>query len=344
MAAFVGVFFALIAVFEESLSWALFDRAVATNLNRPEHENLAEGLRIYLCGTGSPMPDAARGGPCIGILAGERAFVVDAGSGGVRTLARMGFPVGDIERVWLTHLHSDHIDGLGEMMLQRWINGTHQAPVAVAGPQGTARVVEGFNTAYEIDAGYRTAHHGPGIAPPSGFGAVAEEIEPGIVSSADDTRIRAVLVNHDPVRPAFAYRIDHAGRSVLISGDTVLNDDLIETARGVDVLLHDALQPRMVSRIADVLDATGQPHLAQIMTDIQDYHASPSDAARAAESAGADHLILYHIVPPLPSRLLEPAFLRGSKGVFGGPITIARDGMLVSLPRGSDRILLSDAF
>ena len=164
-------------VFERPIAEAAFRRAVAEIVGRDRSAELPDGLHVYVCGSGSPMPDPSRAGPCLGVIAGSRAFVFDAGSGGVRNLARMGFPVGRVERVYLTHLHSDHIDGLGETMLQAWVGGARKSPLPVSGPRGTAEVVAGFNAAYRIDSGFRIAHHGPEVADPNGFGLVAREIE-----------------------------------------------------------------------------------------------------------------------------------------------------------------------
>ena len=104
------------------------------------------------------------------IVAGDRVFIVDVGSGSPRNLMRFGVMPGSVERVFITHFHSDHIDALGELMLQRWVGGTHTSPLPVHGPNGISDVVNGLNAAYAQDATYRTAHHGPDIAPPTGHG------------------------------------------------------------------------------------------------------------------------------------------------------------------------------
>lgn len=355
-------------IFQRDVAQFLFVRAVDANLGRDRSADLPDGLHVFICGAGSPMADPHRGGPCVGIVAGRRAFVIDAGSGGARSLARMGFPLGRIERVYLTHLHSDHIDGLGELLLQAWIGGSRQTPLPVTGPIGTGRVVEGFNTAYEIDAGYRLAHHGPAIANPAGFGAVAEPVDLRTSPASlrpDDTgadsngkegetwkvlyqseglRITAIPVDHAPVHPAFGYRIDYKGRSVSLSGDTVLDQRFIAASSKVDVMLHEALSPAMVRTMAGAAQARGLANIATILNDILDYHTPPEDAARAAAAAGAGRLVLYHIVPPLPSRLLDRLFQGDAAAHFEGPVEIARDGMLISLPAGSDAVSVSQLF
>ncbi|MBK6719649.1 MAG: MBL fold metallo-hydrolase [Sphingomonadales bacterium] len=100
-------------------------------------------------------------------------FLIDAGEGSARNIALMGLPLARLEGVFLTHFHSDHIDGMGPVMLMRWTGASSQLPLPVRGPTGVERVIAGFSQAYAIDYGYRTGHHGPSIAPPTGAGAIA---------------------------------------------------------------------------------------------------------------------------------------------------------------------------
>lgn len=327
-----------------------FDSALDRNVGIDQAARLGDGLHAYVCGSGSPMPDADRAGPCIAVLAGQQAFVFDAGSGSIRKLMRMGFPMERIEGAYLTHLHSDHIDGLGELLLQAWIAAGRSAPLPVHGPQGTDKVVAGFNAAYAIDSTYRVAHHGPGIAHPTGFGGTAslialpEGTDSQVVYDKDGVRITAIRVNHAPIAPAFGYRIDYKGRSIAISGDTVYSPSFTAAARGSDVMFHEALNKQMVAALGAKLGERGRKANAQIMHDIQNYHASPEDAARSAKEAGVQALVLYHLVPPLPSGLIEPLFLGDAPKLFGGTLKIGRDGMIVSLPDGGKTVIYSNAF
>lgn len=332
--------------FRKPIAERVFRSVVADTVGRDRSADLPDGLHVYLCGTGSPMPDPQRAGPCVGVLAGKRAFLFDIGSGGARRLARMGFPVGRLERIYLTHLHSDHFDGLGEILLQAWVGGTRTSPLPISGPVGVEEVVAGFNTAYRIDSGYRTAHHGAAVANPAGFGGAAEPIaaplgpagEAVVVLEDGGLRITTIRVSHGPIEPAYGYRIDYGGRSVVLSGDTVYSPSLVHAAKETDLLLHEALAPAMVKEMAVAAAAGGQANLSQVLTDIQNYHATPEDAARAAREAGAGALVFYHIVPPLPVALLYPLFLGDAGSIFEGPIVVGEDGMRLSLPSGSDAI------
>lgn len=325
-----------------------FNSALDRGAGVDQAAKLGDGLHVYVCGSGSPMPDADRAGPCLAVLAGGQAFIFDAGSGSIRKLGRMGFPMGKLQALFLTHLHSDHIDGLGEALLQGWIAGGRSAPLPVHGPEGTDKVVAGFNAAYAIDSTYRVAHHGEKVANPAGFGGTAQVIDPaaqgGMVYSGSGVTIRVFAVDHNPIKPAFGYRIDYKGRSVTISGDTNYSPNLVAAARGSDVLFHEALNKQMIAALGAKLAERGQANNAQIMTDIQNYHASPEDAARAASQAGVSALVLYHLVPPLPSKLIEPMFLGKAPEVFSGTLKISHDGMIVSLPSGGKDIKFSKAW
>lgn len=312
---------------------------------------LADGLHVYVCGSGSPMPDAHRAGPCIAVLAGKRGFIFDAGSGSVRKLGAMGFPMDRLEATFLTHLHSDHIDGLGEMMLQAWMAGGRSKPLPIHGPPGTGRVVAGLMQAYEIDRGFRIAHHGPQVARPGGFGGKARIVshdEAGktgaVVFEDNGIVIRAIAVDHAPVDHALAYRVDYLGRSVVISGDLKYSQDFARFAAGGEVILHEALNPQMVGQIGTTLARRGNWGAAKIMADIPDYHTTPEQAARVAQIAGAKALVLYHLVPAPPARLIERAFLGEAGKRFDGRLELAEDGMLISLPAHGEQIRFDQLF
>lgn len=327
------------------LAWMLFSRPISETLFRVgislvplPTEPRQEGIEVYLCGTGSPLTDPARSGPCLGVVAGGRGYVIDPGEGSARRLAEMGFPIGALESVIITHVHSDHIDGLGNILVQAWIVASRSEPLTVIGPSGVERVVAGVNEMFAVDATFRTAHHGDAIANPAGYGAEALVLEleqfpvaPSEVPSSEGVTIRAVSVSHSPVHPAMGIRFDHAGRSVSFSGDTLYDSRFVALSEGVDMMIHDAMQHWMVGVLKERAASTPNGAVAEkILTDIIDYHATPEDAAKAAQKAGAGALVLTHIAPPLPSALFYPAFLGDAPNLYDGPITVGEDGMVFS--------------
>ncbi|MGB0908307.1 MAG: MBL fold metallo-hydrolase [Maricaulaceae bacterium] len=320
-----------------------FAKLASQNIGINPIASLDDGLHVYMCGAGSPLPDPQRSGPCIGVVAGEQVFVFDAGTNGSQNLGPMGVPGPLIDEIFLTHLHSDHFDGLGQLMLSTWVGG-RKTPVQITGPIGTAQIVDGFNTAYKIDSTYRTAHHGAAVANPAGYGGTAREVDLSgggskVVHDKDGVTITAFSVSHEPVDPAFGYRIDYKDRSIAISGDTAYDTNIAAAAKDVDVLFHEALNMEMVKTLESAAKANGAKAMEKIFFDIQDYHTSPVDAAKIAKQAGASDLVLYHIVPMLPRDAMIPMFVKGADKEFDGKITVSKDGTILRLPVGSDEII-----
>jgi ribonuclease Z len=340
-------------LFSAPLSLALVKRGVAARLSADPVAELPDGLHVGLCGAGSPFPDDKRLGPCTLVLAGKRLFVFDAGSGSVRNIGKMGFNAGRIEAIFLTHFHSDHIDGLGELMMQRWVSESHTMPVPVHGPVGVDAVVAGFMQAYAQDQRYRVAHHGEAAVPAAGFGGVARPFDTGpvgrvVLLSDADLEIAAFAVDHAPVHPAVGYRIAYKGRSVVLSGDTKKTPAVQREAAGVDLLVHEALSAPLAAILQQGAHEAGKAKLQKIFTDIVDYHSSPEQAAEIARDAKVGYLLLNHIAPPLPSpfsRLgLERAFLGRAADIYGGTLRVGVDGDFISLPAQSTQVLHSRRF
>jgi len=334
--------FTALFMFQAQIGSGLFKRGVEQNIDRDSFAGLEDGLHVGLCGTGSPMANLDRAGPCNIVISGEQTFIVDVGEGASRNFTLMGFNQGDLDGLFLTHFHSDHIDGLGPMMLNHWVRGSNTVALPVYGPSGVDAIVDGFNAAYATDNTYRTAHHGEAVAPSSGGGAEArafEMSEPStIVLERGGLKVTAFSVPHGPVDPAVGYRFDYKGRSLCISGDTAKSTNLEKVCAGADLIVHEALQPALVTELQEQLTAQGDETAAKIMLDIKDYHASPEDAAESAQAAGAKMLVLSHLVPPLPMTYLYPAFLGDAESRFDGPLVVGEDGMFFTLQAGSDTI------
>jgi len=333
-------------ILQKPISMLVLERMAHRNVGRDIIAGLPDGLHVVLCGTGSPMPDPTRAGPCTAVIAGDRLFVVDAGEGSSRNLAYMGVPLGRIEALLLTHFHSDHIDGLGNFMLQRWANRMAQAPLPVMGPTGVEQVVDGFRAAYVLDFGYRVAHHSPKIMPPGGSGGKGVPFALPPVGQGDQVvvlddkglKITAFRVNHAPIEPAVGYRFDYKGRSVVISGDTKKAPSVAAVAKGADMLIHEALQPALLKVITQEFVARKADNITHILTDIINYHTTPEEAAQTATEAGVKQLVFNHIVPPLPIAYGYAAFRGDAAQFFNGPITVGEDGMLFTMPAGSSDI------
>ncbi len=327
------------------VSIRVMTKVLESNLRMDPIAELPDGLHITLCGAGGPLPDPVRSGPCVAVVAGDSLYLVDAGSGAARNLAMGRLPPARVEGVFLTHFHSDHIDGLGELGLQRWTGGSHRLPLPLYGAEGIEEIAQGLNQAYRLDAVYRTAHHGPEVVPPTGSGFRAISfLEPAagegrVVLDESGLRVTMFKVEHPPISPAVGYRFDYAGRSVVVSGDTSKSANLEFFASDVDLLVHEALSPELMGIVQHAAEAAGNQTIAKIAADVLDYHATPVEVAEIAASVEADHLLYYHVVPPMPIPGLASVFLKGVREVYSGPVTLGRDGTSLSLPAGSDEIL-----
>ncbi|MEE2691597.1 MAG: MBL fold metallo-hydrolase [Pseudomonadota bacterium] len=316
---------------------ALFDRALAGTIGADRSALFdGDGVKIFFCGTGSPLPSATRAQTCTAIFAGDKFFLVDSGSGSWENIPAAGIPGGRLGGVFLTHFHSDHIGDLSEANLASWVLG-RPAKLSVYGPAGVERVVNGHNEAFAIDALHRTAHHGEGVAPPATSGMTAVPYDgsvESVVYDADGLKVTAFPVKHDPVVPAVGYRFDYKGRSLVVSGDTAYSEELVRMSKGADVLIHEAQANHMVAKMRKAAVAAGSANTAQILADIPSYHTTPEEAARAANEAEVDWLVLTHLTPGPDNAIAERIFMRGVSKVRPGNIRVAKDRMLVVLPEG----------
>jgi ribonuclease Z len=346
---------AYVALGRPEVQAALVRAAVGRNLAKAADMRALvdqKKLRVLLCGTASPLPNRDRAGPCAAILVDGRVFMVDVGGGSWRNLSLWQIPADRLTGVFLTHFHSDHIEDLGEVNLESWGLG-RPGPLPVYGGPGVETVVAGFLMAYSQDESYRIAHHGSTLMNPDRFtmtpvtvghadGSALEEGDMTKVFDENGLVVTAIGVNHFPAKPAYGYRFDYGGRSVVISGDTKASPGLAVAAKGADVLVHEALARELISTMHDTMQASGNDRLAHILADIPTYHTAPVEAAGIANAAGAKLLVFTHLTPPLPFWLNDRAFMSGVEAVRPTGTRVGRDGLMISLPPNSTEIEIED--
>ena len=217
-------------------------------------------IEITLLGTGSPAPDPNRAGPSTLVRAGEQIFLVDCGRGVLQRLAAVGVGPSGLTALLLTHLHSDHIADLGDLIISGWItNFGPPKPLVIIGPPGTKKVVDATLVAFGSDIGYRIAHHADLTAPP-------------------DVRVHEYTEG----------LVEYHGASVVLAGDGVPCASLDELASGAGALVHTVIRKDLVALSPN-----------QRVRDILDYHSSVEEAAATAARAGVGTLILTHYVPTI---------------------------------------------
>ena len=313
----------------------VFYSAVAGAQTSPSFNANFDGLKITLCGTSSPLPAPGRAQACVAVETRDHLYIVDAGSGSAATAQLGGIPLNKMRGILLTHYHSDHISDIGDFNLNSWIAG-RPAPLQIIGPEGVDRIVEGLNITYELDRGYRVAHHGAELLNPELGVMQSRTIGEGVIVDEDGLRITAFEVSHPPIDPAFGYRLDYGGRSVVISGDSLVTDKIVKISDGADVVLHDAMALQLVQGAEAMSRGAGNTRIATVLHDIQDYHATTADLARLAAEATIGQLALYHLVPAPRNAMAIAAF----NGDLPDGALITEDGMVISLPVGSKEIVI----
>lgn len=312
----------------------VLERMASAAMSRPPDPAM-DGLRVFMCGTSSPFPARNRVQTCVAVSVGDQIYIVDAGAGSARTATLGRLPLQRLRAILLTHFHSDHIAAIGDFNLNSWVAGRPE-PLEIIGPQGVSRIVDGYNTALELDRGYRVAHHGSKLLPPSLGVMQARTVRPGTVLKNEGFTISMFSVDHSPVEPAVGYRFDYRGRSVVISGDTVVTKNLADAATGADLLLHDGMSLPIVKAMERAAVESGLTRNAKIFKDIQDYHAANVSLKQLVEETGVKQLAIYHLVPSPQNLYMERIFKRD----LPKDTILTRDGMVFELPANSREIIV----
>jgi ribonuclease BN (tRNA processing enzyme) len=259
-----------------------------------------------------------RSAPAQVVVVNGAAYVVDCGDGVARQLVLAGVPLAALRHVFVTHQHSDHNADYGNLLLLAWTAGlrTH---VDTWGPPPLAKMTELFLEANEYDIATRIADEGR--VPLAPLIAVHELTDGGVLSEDSNVRVTAAIVDHPPVVPALAYRFDSPDRSIVISGDTRMSDNLIALARGADVLVHEVyFDEAAVDRLV-----TGVGNAARLKESVMSHHTSAADAGRVAREAGVKTLVLSHLVPAEDPAITDAMWIDAARAHFDGEVVLGED-------------------
>lgn len=313
-----------------------------------------DALDLVVVGAKSPIGFDGEAQTCMAVVAGDRWYMVDVGDGCARRVGSFELPWAKYAGLLLTHFHSDHMFDLSPFRLLWVTNGVEdKAPFRVYGPPGVQRVVDGMLAMGEQDLDYRYEHHNTTLGRYPQWRdvevvefALPEQVGAGkVLVEADELTITAFEVNHRPVYPAVGYRFDYRGRSLVIGGDTIYQQNFIDTIAGADVLVADIMDRAFVEELASVQRRV-IPFLADLFDDVITYHASPEEVVQQAIEARVGAVLLTHLVPSY-SYFADRATTRER---FVRRITrlsadvarrthIAEQGMLVSLPLNGTEVI-----
>lgn len=267
-------------------------------------------MDVTLLGTGSPLPTPDRAGPATLVRAGETVLLADCGRGVVMRLAAAGvLPIG-LSAVLLTHLHSDHITDLNDVITTHWVMAPGPTPLPVYGPPGTAEVVDAVLAMLGPDQRYRLDHHADLEDPPT---VPVTEVSPGDSFTVADAQVSVHRTDHRPVTPTVGYRIERAGAVVALAGDTVPCDELDTMCAEADVYVQTVVRDDLVRLVPNAR-----------LQDILDYHSTVEQAAMTAARAGVGTLVLTHYVPP-PAAGQEHEWRELAAAHFDGSIVVGGD-------------------
>ncbi len=285
-------------------------------------------MKVTLLGTGCPVVDTKRYGPAQVIRHGDQAILVDCGSGVTQRLLAAGVPGRYLDAIFLTHLHSDHIVDLYQLIVSSWHQGRDR-PQRVYGPAGTKRYVEGLMALWKPELDLRIKHE----ARPSteALKLEVEEVAAGDSLAFGDLTVTVVEVDHQPVQQAFGFVFAAGGRRIVLSGDTCRCPALIEAARGADILVHEV----MIHREMPVIEGVRS---AETLANVASYHTLSGEVGKIAAEAGVDCLLLTHFVPPGADRA---ALLAEVAEDFTGPLVLGED--LMTLDAATAGLTFGDA-
>lgn len=273
-------------------------------------------MEIVLTGTGSPLPDANRAGPSTLVKAGDTHVLVDAGRGVVMRMAGAGGMPALLGGVLITHLHSDHVCALNDVITTHWVTTQGNGELKIFGPVGTAQFVERQLHALEPDIGYRIEHHADLTEGPK---VEVTELEPGDRFTIGNIEVETAATMHAPVRPTIGFRLTHEGSVAALVGDTIPCDGVDQLARGADAYVQTVIRRDIVETIP-----------IEMVQDILDYHSGVVDAAETAARVGAKRLVLTHMVPA-PSPDQYPEWIERAAAHFDGEVIIGDDLTVVTI-------------
>lgn len=317
----------LLAVLATQMFWV----STVTAQGSPPTPVAQDEFRVTLLGTGSPAPVMRRFGPGVLVQAGGKTLLIDCGRGTTQRLMQSGLRLGQVDALFLTHLHSDHIVGIPDLWLTGWLEANYaqrKGPFVVYGPAGTQGMMDGLAKAYDWDIKARIADQD---LKPDNIRAVVSEFKPGVIYDQGGVKVTAIEVDHgELLKPAFGFRVDYAGRSVTISGDTRFSPNLMDKAMGTDLLIH---------QVAAVREALLESPVFKV---ILSHHTRPEEAGTLFSAVKPKLAVYYHFVllgTPGISAVTEQEVVEMTRKTYSGPLLVGEDLMAFRIDKDQVRQL-----
>jgi len=284
------------------------------NINKDSSHVSVVDIKVTLLGTGTPPPLMERFGPSILVQAGSETLLFDAGRGCLQRLRQINVTYDKISALFFTHLHSDHVVGLPDLWLTGWLVSQRTKPLNVFGPTGTDEMITYLQKAFAFDIKTRIEND---KQLKEGSKLLVKEIQQGVIYEKNGVKVIAFKVDHGIIKPAFGYRIEYKGHSVVLSGDTRYSENLIKYARGTDLLIHEVvIAPDTLS------ESDPKYHIVAL-------HTTPEQAAKVFNEVKPKLAAYSHIAKPFGNT--EQEILKRTKSSYSGPLIMGEDLMIFSI-------------
>ena len=275
-------------------------------------------FKVTLLGTASPSPRPTRMGPSTLVEAGDQKLLFDAGRGVPVRLWQMKVSMGTLNALFITHYHSDHVSGIPDLWLTGWLSppfGRRTTPFLVIGPSGAKSLMENLEKAYALDIKIRIEDE---KLPPEGIAVKVEEFaKDGVIYEKNGVKVTAFEVDHGAaIKPAYGYKVEYKGRSVVISGDTRYNENVIKYGTGADLLIHEvgSARPELMSNL--------------FVQRIIGHHTTPKEAGTVFAKAQPKLAVYTHIVLLSSANVAEPTLeqvVAETRQTYAGPLEVGDD-------------------
>lgn len=297
----------------------------------PPPDVKSDDLVVTLLGTGTPGLNPDHYSAANLVQAGGLNLLIDAGRGATIRIGQAGLTVGQIDATFLTHFHSDHVSGLADVFMTGYIPvpyiGGRKEPFQLYGPEGTQKLADGILSAHEWDIKTRILDE---KVPEAATTIEAREVETGVVFDQNGVKVTAFPVHHgDNITHAVGYRVDYRDKSVLFSGDTTFDENVMTFAKDSDLVIHEVGMA--------TAKAMENPSVPRVLA----HHTSPEDVGRVFAAAQPDFAVYSHMVlmgnPPIEE------LMRRTRETYDGPLIIGRDLMrFVLSDHGTSMLILEE--
>ena len=288
----------------------------AVNIEKKTSAQSKSDFKVTLLGTGSPIISSDRYSNSTLVEVGGQKLLFDVGRGSTFRLNEIGIAPGMIDKLFITHLHHDHIMGFDDLLITGAAvpdpRGLRENPIEIWGPKGTGNWVKHTLESYQADIEVRKKVEGASL----GMEADVQEIEEGVVYKNGGVEVIAFKVDHGPMEPAFGYRINYNGHSVVISGDTTYSENLIHYSKGADLLIHEVVVVR---------SGPDEEYKSEALKNIEAYHTTPEQAGMVFNKVKPKLAVYTHLALTLPEN--KANIEKRTKKIYKGKVIVGKDLM-----------------